>query len=123
MQTIEKVQESILILEAQQEEDTTQYNNLMFKSIENRANRVNTSTARVVQDQITTLEADIKGRANQLKYLKNYLKNHLPSTSNISSIIIPEDAQSNHSNITTIVLYRPSIVPQNLPKYGNSYEG
>src|SRR5579871_6788518 len=100
MQTIEEVQESIFILEAQQEEDTTQYDNLMFKSIENRANRVNISTVRAVQDQITTLEANIKGRANQLKYLKNYLKKHLLLISNISSIIIPEDAQSNHSNTT-----------------------
>src|SRR5579871_3507006 len=105
MQTIKEVQESILILEAQQEEDTTQYDNLIFKSIENRANRVKTSIVRAVQDQITILEADIKDRAIQLKYLNNYLKKYLPSISNISSMIILEDAQSNHLNITTIVLY------------------
>ena len=52
---------------AHQAEDIERYNNLLFKTAENNVNKVNTSDARSVQDQVKVLRAEIKERQDQIE--------------------------------------------------------
>ena len=98
--------------------DIDWYDTLMFKVGENKANNLNTSGTQSVQDQANNLQAEIEERNKAIKYFQNYIAKYQPST----STMIMDDTTSNHSNIVTTPIPWPSIVPSNLPKFGNSWD-
>ena len=112
MPNLEEVQELLANLEQQQGVAKERYDDLMYERGTGMANNGNTSEAKQLQKQVTTLEEEIKQQDHVIEHWQKRIREE---TSNK----VQTETVETVSNTTQVGPYRPVVVPINLPKYGD----